>query len=86
MELEINNKNVYVTSDIHNDATGFKELMIWKSSMYRENNWVEDVEMKEFERIEIEKGYEDSPMILSISMGRDDYEDLQHSQVNGHAF
>ena len=42
--------------------------------------------MKKFEKIEIEKGYEDSPMILSISMGRDDYEDLQHSQVNGHAF
>ena len=40
--------------------------------------------MKEFERIEIEKGYEDSPMILSISMGRDDYEDFEWACRHNH--
>ena len=27
MELIVNNKNVYVVSDIHNDADGFKKLL-----------------------------------------------------------
>ena len=27
MNLEITNRNVYVVSDIHNDASGFKELL-----------------------------------------------------------
>lgn len=27
MNLEITNRNVYVVSDIHNDVTGFKELL-----------------------------------------------------------
>ncbi len=40
--------------------------------------------MKEFDKIEIEKGYEESSMVLSVSMDRGDYEDFEWECRHNH--